>query len=201
MTLADAIVATFGAQPSGKSPRRLDGSRWDHFPTLLAMMGLTRGAEIGVEQGRYAERLCQRVPCLELLCVDAWAAYPDYREHVSQEKLDGFYADTQQRLAPYGCDIRRGTSQAVAATVPDGSLDFVYIDANHRLEFVIADLAAWVPKVRLGGLIAGHDYRRDDKHHRLYHVREAVHAWVSAYQIHEWYLLTHDSSPSWLWEV
>lgn len=200
MTLQDAIEARFGPQ-TGKAPHRLSGSRWDDLPALLSAMGMRRGAEIGVEQGRYSERLCQQINGLSLLCVDAWAAYTGYREHVDQDKLDGFFAATHARLAPYGCDIRRGTSATVAAEVPDRSLDFVYIDANHRLEFVVADLAAWVPKVRRGGIIAGHDYRRDDKHHRLYHVREAVHAWVSAYQIPRWYLLTGDSSPSWLWEA
>lgn len=200
MTLHEAITATFGPQ-EGKSPHRLHGSRWDQLPTLLGMMGLTRGAEIGVEQGRYSERLCQRVPGLRLLCVDAWAAYAGYREHVDQAKLDVFHAQTVARLAPYGCDIRRGWSVEVARTVPDRSLDFVYIDGCHTFPQVVADMAAWAPKVRYGGVLAGHDYRRDDKVHRMFHVREAVHGWVSAYKVPRWYLLTADSSPSWLWEV
>ncbi len=200
MTLHEAVEARFGPQ-AGKSPHRLPGSRWEDLPALWSACGVRRAAEIGVEQGRYSKRLCSRVRDLQLLCVDAWAAYDGYREHVSQEKLDGFFQLTASRLAPFDCDIRRGTSVDVARTVPDGSLDAVYIDANHRLEFVIADLAAWVPKVRPGGIIAGHDYRRDDEHHRLYHVREAVHAWVSAYRVARWYLLTADQSASWVWEA
>lgn len=40
----------------------------------------------------------------------------------------------------------------------DSSLDFVFIDAEHKYEFVIQDIRHWLPKVRKGGIIAGHDY-------------------------------------------
>ena len=37
-------------------------------------------------------------------------------------------------------------------------IDFLYIDADHSAAGVLADLHAWVPHVRSGGLIAGDDY-------------------------------------------
>jgi hypothetical protein len=40
----------------------------------------------------------------------------------------------------------------------DSSLDFVFIDAEHKYEFVSKDIKAWLPKVKKGGIIAGHDY-------------------------------------------
>ena len=42
----------------------------------------------------------------------------------------------------------------------DNSLDFVFIDANHSYEFVKDDINAWYPKVKKGGILAGHDYDR-----------------------------------------
>ena len=42
--------------------------------------------------------------------------------------------------------------------IADGDLDWVFIDANHNYDYVRADIAAWTPKVRPGGIIAGHDY-------------------------------------------
>ena len=42
-----------------------------------------------------------------------------------------------------------------------GDLDFVFIDADHRYEAVLADIAAWRPHVRPGGWLMGHDYNRE----------------------------------------
>lgn len=40
----------------------------------------------------------------------------------------------------------------------DKSLDFVYLDACHLYECLIADINAWLPKIKSGGILAGHDY-------------------------------------------
>lgn len=50
------------------------------------------------------------------------------------------------------------TSERAALLFPDESLDFVFIDADHRYAEVRADVARWWPKVKPGGTIAGHDY-------------------------------------------
>ena len=36
--------------------------------------------------------------------------------------------------------------------------DFIYIDADHEYESVKKDIEAWIPRLRSGGIIAGHDY-------------------------------------------
>lgn len=189
MTLAEIILA------GGSGGQALDFGR-DAMPALFEARGCRSVAEIGVERGHFSKALLSGTS-FHLLCVDPWLAYGGYREHVTQEKLDGFYAETQQRLAPFGARavIRRLTSVAAAAEVPDVSLDAVYIDANHTLPHVIADLAAWAPKVRSGGIIAGHDYGRSS----VGHVREAVTAWTTAYRITPWFVLAADRSPSFLW--
>ena len=45
-----------------------------------------------------------------------------------------------------------------ASQFEDKSLDFVFLDADHVYESIIRDLKAWVPKIKPGGIIAGHDY-------------------------------------------
>ena len=160
----------------------------------FAALGFTMGAEIGVERGLYAEVLCREIPNLRLLAVDAWTAYSGYREHVTQAKLDAFWAEAQERLAPYGATVVKAFSVEAARHIPDGSLDFVYIDGNHMYDQVWADLTAWVPKVRSGGIVAGHDYGRSS----VGHVAEAVDDWCVEHDV----LLTvcrGDRSPSWFW--
>lgn len=57
--------------------------------------------------------------------------------------------------------VHRGTSEAVLPTFPDGYFDSVYIDGNHAEDFVRADLAMALAKVKKGGIIAGDDYLWD----------------------------------------
>lgn len=46
--------------------------------------------------------------------------------------------------------------------IPDGYADIVYIDACHDYKSVKRDIELWTPKVRVGGIIAGHDYESDE---------------------------------------
>lgn len=168
--------------------------------------GYKIGVEVGTEQGKYAKVLCEENPGVKLYCVDPWLAYPGYREHVTQEKLDGFYQITKDLLAPYDAELIRKTSTGAAKDFEDGSLDFVYIDANHEFIHVVEDLAAWVPKVRKGGIVSGHDYIR--KKNMNFGVVEAVDGYTKAYdfelvvlgrkEVREGEL--RDRSRSWMFE-
>ena len=51
-----------------------------------------------------------------------------------------------------------GYSVEVANRFPDESFDFIFIDADHEYESVLSDLCAWFPKLKPGGIIAGHDW-------------------------------------------
>lgn len=52
----------------------------------------------------------------------------------------------------------QGYSDECAKRFDDESLDLIFIDADHSEGWVLRDLAAWVPKVKPGGVLAGHDY-------------------------------------------
>lgn len=51
-----------------------------------------------------------------------------------------------------------GDSAGSARQFADSSVDFVFLDADHTYQAIRRDIDAWLPKVRPGGIIAGHDY-------------------------------------------
>lgn len=55
-------------------------------------------------------------------------------------------------------NILRCRSTQAARMFDDGSVCFVFVDGSHHYEDVAADLAAWEPKLRPGGIFAGHDH-------------------------------------------
>lgn len=50
-------------------------------------------------------------------------------------------------------------SVEAAGCYRDASLEFVFIDADHTYEGVKRDIQAWLPKIKSGGILAGHDFR------------------------------------------
>jgi hypothetical protein len=188
----------FVAQYQGdKSPHHIPMGRND-FAYILARNGLNKGVEVGVERGVFSEALCKANPFIELYCVDPWLAYKGYREHVSQDKLDGFYIETAQKLKQFNVRLIRKTSTEAAKDFKDGSLDFVYIDANHDFFSVVDDIRAWEPKVRSGGVFWGHDFRRFSGKYTN-HVKDVIPAYAYAKKL-VWYVLDDQTTaPSWLW--
>jgi len=83
-----------------------------------------------------------------------------------------------------------GDSTEMANRVPDGSLDFAFIDGDHSREGVERDIRAWLPKVRQGGIIGGHDYDRPDKGDVTGAVQSMFGGFVKLGQDNTWWVRT-----------
>lgn len=81
--------------------------------------------------------------------------------------IANMYERAVENLKDTNCEVRKGTSSEVAKTIEDGSLDWVYIDANHKYEAIKEDIELWFPKVRKGGVVSGHDYLKDYSVHNI----------------------------------
>ena len=129
---------------------------------LFTKLDFKVGAEIGVMRGKYSEVLCKSNPGVKLYAIDAWEDYSDFTDFNRYPNvakiLSEMYEQTVRRLALFNCEIIKKTSMEAVKDFKDGSLDFVYIDANHRYEYVLEDIDAWTKKVRKGGIVAGHDF-------------------------------------------
>jgi cephalosporin hydroxylase len=98
-------------------------------------------------------------------CVDTWQGTqigddksiheqdPDVAAGVLYER----FLSNIDRVKQYINPVRMDSAEA-AKNYKDESLDFVFVDADHTYNGVMRDLNAWVPKIRVGGIIAGHDY-------------------------------------------
>lgn len=125
------------------------------------------GAEIGVFTGEMSAHLLTRSD-LTLYMVDSWKGdgidytgdSGDFHAGLTQGAQDGYreHAEAATAFAGDRARILRDTSTNAAHDVPDGSLDFVFIDADHSYEGCRADIHAWAPKLKPGGLLSGHDY-------------------------------------------
>ena len=204
----DCIVGKYKIDLNKKSPIEIPDVGRDNLAHLFAELGYKRGVELGVERGAYTEVLCKANPHATIIGIDAWKAYKGYRDHVTQSKLDGFYQETLERMQKYNCFFLREYSMDALSNFKDEELDFVYIDANHEFPYVANDIIEWSKKVRNGGIVSGHDYRKSRRSNTRNHVVYVVDAYTLSYRIKPWFLLgskakipgqVRDEARSWFW--
>lgn len=185
MTTLDRIRSYWPQTPStNQAIIEIPSVGRDDLARLFAWLGYESGVEVGTERGLFANTLLEANPNLYLDCVDPYRPYHGYREHTSADKLEAFYMEAYVTLSKYPhVSFVRDFSEYAHHRYDDEVLDFVYIDANHSLLHVIQDLHYWVPKVKRGHLVSGHDFiSRKDPALNM-HVVEAVTAYVRAYRI------------------
>lgn len=130
------------------------------------------GAEIGVFTGDLSHRLLNRDD-VTLHMVDSWAISPsdgqyaksgDFHAGLTVQQQEDFYQHTLSLVKLFGdrAKIIRKSSVDAAQDIADGALDFVFIDADHSYEGCKSDIAAWLPKLKKGGILCGHDYNNTD---------------------------------------
>lgn len=139
--------------------------RWEIIAGLCLLNGWRKGAELGVSHGRFTAFVCGVLQDASMIAVDLWQEIPardvpgseTYADRPHEAVYRNFVAHCDKYLKGRVMIYREDTAEA-ARHVDDGALDYVFIDADHTYEGCKRDIAAWAPKVRKGGLIAGHDY-------------------------------------------
>ncbi len=160
----------------------------DLFPHLFNKLGLTgRGAEVGVQSGEFSEHLLRHWKGERLYSIDPWKEFPSaaYLDvaNVPQSKHDALYLSTLRRLLKFESRsvVWRLTSREAVELLEEKSLDFCYLDADHSYPAVVDDIATWYPKIKRGGVLAGHDFIPDGTYpFGVFGVQKAVHEFVRA---------------------
>lgn len=141
--------------------------RWLTIERFIKENGWTKGAELGVWYGETFKYLVNNCPDLNLFGVDLYAPQPE--NEGPQKYLPGedghiwthdkYYEDVSNfcQQSNGRATIYKGYTNDASQLVEDESLDFVFIDADHSFKGVDEDIAHWMPKVRKGGYVIGHD--------------------------------------------
>jgi Methyltransferase domain len=132
-------------------------------------------AEVGVERGRNAAEMAQELNLNKLFLIDDYLPYTDYLGGYCPPEIQAeVYRTMFGNLTPHLDKIVLVTRSSVFASTlfPDEFFDFVYVDGNHDYDPVKQDVGVWWPKVKKGGLLAGHDF--DTRNITRQDVAEAV---------------------------
>lgn len=129
-------------------------------------------AEIGVWKSQTTKKVLKAVGAevTEYWAVDQWHILG--REHGrmarrTQQNWDDMYRYACNLMTWFPClRVLRLESAVAASLFKDKHFDFVYLDASHFYEDVKRDLEIWIPKVRDGGMIGGHDYTTTRREHK-----------------------------------
>jgi hypothetical protein len=144
------------------------GEDWFTYPNFYSSVVASfpsgsKFVEVGSWRGRSACFLGVEIhnsgKDIKLDCVDTWNGS---EEHVGYEILenDGLYNEFISNIEPLSNIINPIRMESLKAVnlYEDESLDMVFLDASHRYEDIKADILAWYPKVKKGGIFSGHDY-------------------------------------------
>ncbi len=138
-------------------------SRREFDQLLEAKKLMGKGVEVGVCDGDYSFLLLSTWKGERLYSIDPWRSFgEEYRDinNADQSLHDLRYEKTKEKLSVFGkrSVVIRKTSLEASVLFGNEALDFVYLDAQHHYSAVKADIEAWYPKVKVGGIISGHDY-------------------------------------------
>lgn len=131
-----------------------------NFETFVEV-GVWRGDSVGYLASKLKDKnTTAKIYAVDLF--DDWVAIGEgYPSNLNSDIIPNIYNTYNNTLNGLGVrdmitDVR-SISWEAADKFEDGSLDIVYIDADHEYDSVYKDVKNWYPKVKKGGIISGHD--------------------------------------------
>ena len=149
-----------------------------YYGKVQALLGILEPqivVEIGVAYGYHAQHILRENPGVAYIGIDPYLSGYDSADLFDRDvaELFGtnpsagmerlFRAVSEGLTKEFGprAEIRRMRSTVAAQDFQDKSVDFVFVDGDHRFEAVERDLMDWWPKIRSGGLLVGDDFGWD----------------------------------------
>lgn len=148
----------------------VDGPRrWDVLASFMTEQGYKTFVEVGCKEGRTTGHILKNVPDARVIAIDPWMQQEASADKTKEtyagwdfEDIERqFWANVGEENRDTRCTMFRCTSEDathIDTCDVDGEFDLIFIDALHDYEHVKQDISLWWPKVRLGGILAGHDF-------------------------------------------
>ena len=119
------------------------------------------GIEIGVNAGEFSKIILEKNDPQKLYLVDCWEhqdhyCWVDDSNIPTEDKLKLLETIKERYKLDDRVVIKRGYSLDIVKTFDDNYFDWIYIDADHWK--IYEDITAWMPKLKEGGYMMGHDY-------------------------------------------
>lgn len=131
--------------------------------------------EVGVHKADYGCLVLDVIPDLTWYGIDPYTMYGRRLKLRYQRLWDVLFLKITKKVSRFGGRfiLVRKTSDEAVNSIPDNSVDFVFIDGNHDYDYVLRDLKGYEKKVKKGGIMAAHDYKSGPgkaiaEHIRLY---------------------------------
>lgn len=141
---------------------------WFEYPNFYKKMvdSFESGSifvEVGCFMGRSTSCMAQYIKesgkQIDFYAIDHWEGSVEHKKYYSEVDLWKTFEKymIECNLTEYIRPIKMNSVEA-SKLFPDMSIEFLHLDASHEYEDVLADIKAWYPKVKIGGVISGDDY-------------------------------------------
>jgi len=168
------------------------GENWFTYPNLYKRVveefpSGSKFVEVGSWKGRSSACLAVEIANsgkeIDLYCVDTWEGSVEHKDYDNINSLYDVFIENMKPVEKYYFPLKISSVDA-SKKFKDKSLDFVFLDASHEYEDVKNDIIKWLPKVKPGGILAGHDYYVDG-HDWFPGVKQAVNEQLKNFEVGE----------------
>ncbi len=157
---------------AGFAPILSEPRRWDVLAGFMAEQGYKTFVEVGCKEGRTTGHILKTIPDARAVAIDPWFVQPQTADATAETYEKWNFAEIEaefwknigpnkDRCAMYRCTSAEAHDKVFvggAGFAPIEQADLIFIDARHDYDSVLEDIRLWWPRVRPGGILAGHDF-------------------------------------------
>lgn len=147
--------------------KMLNTNNWfsfkDFYRYIATIEGYKTYVELGVWKGHsisfLADRLRSNTDC-KIYAVDIFEKWDKNKDVLHEVKhiVEIYNQNLKNVNVRHLITDIESLSWAAAVQFEDKSVDFLFIDADHTYDSVVKDINTWLPKMKEGSIISGHDY-------------------------------------------